>query len=1129
VTAKDQTKWTFDTCGRLRTIADRYQNTSTLDYDGQNRLISISDPAGRGLLSLTNNPTNGRLEALTDWASRVVLFRYDAVNRLSSVVDRHNFAAAEPKPATTYGYDGTVAGQATTRLTDVYNPNGKHLLQQHYDAQGRVDWQRDGQGILTGQLTSYSYQADGALVTLPANTWDAVGRGSSFQPTIEDHYNVSAGWVTSRVSRPSNEAEAFTVSYGYDSSGNRTSVTDANNQTTTSCFDTANTNVLARGNLLAKIQPRPRPGEAQLVTLYRYDGANNLLRQDPPRGVNNTAAQTITCDGGGGTTAYTALTGDPKYATLYRYTPNATSPTQIEVERKYTNPGIPPATPTVVTAITTRFYNGLGQLTSETPPRGYGLPASNVYATVHEYYPDDDPNKRGGMRKGIKAPLTNEVYFDYDRVGRLVEKTDENGQHWTYEYDNEDRTRFSRTPPVSANGATPTPLVTEQRYNAAGNRTLLIDARGQVTRYDYDERELLAEVRQSPSRTDPDLPTPDANMVRTRYEYDALGNRQWVKRYKGNPGESVDGTQYLYDGAGRLRQERQSPHWPTTGPCPGANHADPDCLVTTYAYDNVGNRIWKQKPQRYIDQNGGLSASINYTYDALNRRTAVLYDPTQNTPNEAYTYDRNGNRESMTDGSGATGTATTIYVYDERDQLTCVAFEGGDCETSVGRIVRYRYDVDGRRVKLVYPHGDVVTYTYDTAGRLEALSDAVVGLSNPLQTTYTYQAADGKLQKIEHFNGTRQTRGYDAAGRLTAVTNDSSSGIIVQDLVSKLDGLGNPTEVIATTVPGYPSGTPLAPVLSFTYDGLNRLTRYSGDPIFGTLDYTYDTASNRATLTENGALRPAYGYDRAERLRSGPQGTYNVDANGRTTARPLGGVQQPLIFNQADRLTEATAATSRVSFRYDGDGRRAVRTFTDTTTNPWTTTTAVYTDDVAGELPVMLQDGERRYVYGVGLAYSLKLSDPQDGQVYHTDARGSVRAVTGRTGALRWVVRYDPFGTSGVYGEGGHPPVGFGGEPVEAETGLVYMRARYYDPALGRFLSRDSVAGSASNPISLNRYAYSGSNPVSNVDPSGHWFVRVVGLPLQPNPWNQLAAQAWAQRQAATNPNAIITELSVII
>jgi YD repeat-containing protein len=228
--------------------------------------------------------------------------------------------------------------------------------------------------------------------------------------------------------------------------------------------------------------------------------------------------------------------------------------------------------------------------------------------------------------------------------------------------------------------------VTESRYDPVGNRTAVIDANGQVTKYLYDERDSLAEVDQSPNPwTDPNA-TPSPKYA-TTYAYDHLGNLERVVRAQGTSDERR--TDYAYDGLNRVRTETQYPNWPaTTG-----------SLVTSTTYDLSGNRRTVVDP---------LNRTTTLTHDGLNRLTEVNYsDP--GTPDVVFDYDANNNRATMDDGTGTP--ATTTYQYDELDRLTSVTSPGP-------RTVGYRYDLDGNRTKLVYPDNTAVTYTFDHAGRL---------------------------------------------------------------------------------------------------------------------------------------------------------------------------------------------------------------------------------------------------------------------------------------------------------------------------------------------------------------------------------------------------------------------------
>ncbi|WP_426212627.1 RHS repeat-associated core domain-containing protein, partial [Massilia sp. TWP1-3-3] len=100
----------------------------------------------------------------------------------------------------------------------------------------------------------------------------------------------------------------------------------------------------------------------------------------------------------------------------------------------------------------------------------------------------------------------------------------------------------------------------------------------------------------------------------------------------------------------------------------------------------------------------------------------------------------------------------------------------------------------------------------------------------------------------------------------------------------------------------------------------------------------------------------------------------------------------------------------------------------------------------------------------------------------HTDALGSPVARTDQNGAVFTRTRYEPYGGTAA---GTAPTIGFTGHVNDAETGLVYMQQRYYDPVAGRFLSIDPVVTDGNTGSSFNRYAYANNSPYKYVDPDG--------------------------------------------
>jgi RHS repeat-associated protein len=151
--------------------------------------------------------------------------------------------------------------------------------------------------------------------------------------------------------------------------------------------------------------------------------------------------------------------------------------------------------------------------------------------------------------------------------------------------------------------------------------------------------------------------------------------------------------------------------------------------------------------------------------------------------------------------------------------------------------------------------------------------------------------------------------------------------------------------------------------------------------------------------------------------------------------------------------------------------------------------------DVNRGLPITIDDGTHKYVYGLGLGLAYAVSGSTV-EVYHTDRLGSVRAITDATAVVTATYRTDEWGVPTSTTGNSTQLFRFTGEPVDA-TCLAYLRARFYDPALGRFLSRDPWPGHAEQPDQLNRFAYAQSNPTSYADHSGRCieflFVSVIG------------------------------------
>ncbi|MFN8525664.1 MAG: RHS repeat-associated core domain-containing protein [Chloroflexota bacterium] len=1088
---KDGSAWLFDGTGRLTSMLDRYGNRSDLTYNGSGQLATVSDPAGRGALTFTyytaGGPAQGRLWKVTDWSNRVVEYGYDGSGRLSTVKDREG-------KVTTHTYDGT-----SHRLVSIIDANGHVAVTNVYDAQGRVREQWDalaGSSPSADQKTQITYDDDdgsslvgATTIKLPLASFDPANPG--WRP-VEVHRYDAQGRITSKTTKPTSDtSEHATQTYSWDGNRNLTSFTSGRGTTTTYCYDMATSGVTipgARGNLTRVIVPPPT-GSTPLVTLYEYDAKNNVTRMVPPRGVNAPPGTTCAAD-------LTAAV-DNVYATSYAYA--ASGALLTSVTRRYLEGG---AERQLITTI--EYDPSLpGQPLIVRASRFGGCPVANPcltgVRTTLDYYRTSvaGEGSRAGLVKSVTNALGQTSAFDYDAVGRLVKRTDPLGGAWESTFDQEDRVLTTLTPSVSGQGR----LTTTYRYDAVGNLLSVKDARGQFTTYAYDARDSLSEIKESPDPWTVEA-SPPASTITTTYSYDRLANLQRVTRAKNTPDERV--TTYGYDGLNRPRIEIQDD-------TPGGLK-----LPTTWHYDK-NNALDSYKDAKL--------QTTTVTRDILNRVTQVAYPGVTAI---SYQYDRDGRRTTMVDGTGQAD-----YAYDALGRLTSVS--------KGGQSVAYAYDYDSNVKSVSYPllSGEaarVVTYSYDTARRLTGSGDWA-----GRATSYSY-AADGLLATATLPNGTQTRYAYDAARRLTEVCHvQPGAGACPNPSVIgrhqyTLDQVGNRvglTELLApvntfppnpvqpsgepaarpsgrggtvnagpTPVPvpghhaavapsGAPQGMPAArpdpPIdtlvtYSYQHDRLNRLTtvlRGQQNPSVTNV-YAYDRVGNRIGASGGGEAY-GYGYDRADRLVAINGFVRTADENGNQLTTHGG----TYAYDGANRLISATVGGATTSYVYDGDGKRVSQTTGGVTTS--------YRYDENRGLPVLLDDGTRRYVWGAhGLAYAVeKTTNPNPFvDVYHADGVGTVRALTdGTTTApapAKVTQRTDtnPFGV--VTGNAGSKtqPFGFTGEQRDA-NGLINLRARVYDPSVGRFLQRDPFGGMIASPLSLNRFSYVANNPLKLVDPSG--------------------------------------------
>ncbi len=388
-----------------------------------------------------------------------------------------------------------------------------------------------------------------------------------------------------------------------------------------------------------------------------------------------------------------------------------------------------------------------------------------------------------------------------------------------------------------------------------------------------------------------------------------------------------------------------------------------------------------------------------------------------------------------------------------------------------GRAVSYSYGPSGQLLALTTPDG-TTTYTPDAAGRLAALTDPDGG-----QVAYTYDAA-GQVIQVTRPDGTTETRTYDALGDVTRVLT-RHGGVMLSDLTYEYDLLGRLTAMTEAGVAR----------TEYTYDPLGRLLGETRTPVGGpteTIRYAYDPAGNRTRMaTAAGTADYAYNADGELTGTSGAAPVaYAYDAAGRLVLRDGGPADRTVYtWNAENRLvrTDSTgpAGTSTTTRVYDfagtlvGETVDGVETRYLTTADP--TLPAVVEEYTPGG------DTVASYTYGSGLE-SRKTTAGR--LYYHADAAGNVRYLTDAAGHVAGTDSFTAYGVSTDAG-GIAQPYGFGAERSDPRTGLIYLRARYYDPSTGRFLSPDPFPGHTDSPISRQKYPYADDAPTNASDPTG--------------------------------------------
>jgi RHS repeat-associated protein len=686
--------YTYDDAARRHTMVTP-DGTTTFYYDNANRLTKTTSPrSGDELRTYTND---GLLASVTSPEGAEQTFGYDNAGQLTSLVEpRGNTAGATVNDFKwTYTYDDagnrstaahpdggttTYTHDALNRLTSVEDPL-HHTTSYDYDANGNLTTTTspltftrsiayDNLNRPTtitderGKQTDYAYFPTGELKSVTTD------RGKKTSYTLDDD-GRRATMVEARGNEPSANPADFTWLYGYDPTGNLTSVEDPLGHETDYGYDAVANRTSVRDPKLKttsytyddmnRLLTATTPGSPAATTTYTYDADGNLKTRTDPK----TNLTTWNYDLDDQVTDKTSPIGQWTY--LYDDAGNVTTET--------TPAGT--STPTAGDGQIGYTYDKMNRLvgvnySDSTPDLTYafnaaGLRTSMTDGTGTESYDYDDNNRLTDVTRGSDA-----FHYDYDHLN-LTDRTYPDGTTITATYDDDEELAT-----LTSNSKT-----TNFTWDAAGNLATTTNptGNGYVETRTYDDAGRLTDIANTSGAT---------TLSEFNQTLDDNGNPTLLATTRG---ATTTNTAYTYDDRNRL-----------TNACYGVTTCTGASNYLSYAYDKNSN-ITAINRVGSVPNPGSWALSYN-TADQLTSKT-------DGTTTINYGYDTNGNQTSA-------GSAS--YAYDLADHET---------SSTVGSTTtNYTYDGDGKRLSTAVSGGSTLRYWWDVANPMPMLAQENDGSGN---------------------------------------------------------------------------------------------------------------------------------------------------------------------------------------------------------------------------------------------------------------------------------------------------------------------------------------------------------------------------------------------------------------
>ena len=677
-------------------------------------------------------------------------------------------------------------------------------------------------------------------------------------------------------------------------------------------------------------------------------------------------------------------------------------------------------------------YNENDDLTGITDPKG----------SKYTYTYDKNGNvKSGKSSQGLVYRMGYDAYGNIIKSGCSSTETDANGtwvtREFTEEYNHVTGVRDAEGNKIVYDWDAKTDLLKSVTDGCGNKLTYTYDSAGHLKSVSQKvtQNNTLKTVTNTYTYENDKLKLIGHNGFSYGFEYDAFGNtyRASIRKKEGDTEHFLGLVRYVYE--------------EKNGNLERTVYGNKDYI--RYTYDDMGRLILsyyynaeadkEQKMNQYVyDRSGNLYKVVCYMAGKTYRMEYDLLDRLMRVTDE--------------DGNGY------HYTYDANNNMTSLR----SYTSGIGTMVSYKYDKDDRETTTCIPGGKERTVTYDKYGRVLKKS---WNTTKPLNVTYGYGTSNtrvGILPRTMKTGTLTIEYTYDANGNITVVTEK------------------NGTKTVKNT---------------YYYDELNQLIRENNQVQNKTFVYDYDLGGNMTKMREyayttgtvpKNAIRTETGTFNSvwkDKLMKWNDISMSYDAIGNMLKK--GTVS--FTWNQ-DRKLSTVNNGKKIRYYYDHTGNRVKKNVDGTITEY----------RMAGNLLISENNGDRtiwyRYDSGANLI-SMKVYGKE--YFYVRNLQNDIIAMIDEAGETVVEYKYDSWGkTLNITGSKGNTlghinPFRYRGYYYDTETGMYYLKNRYYDPEIRRFISPDKYV-EGNNSVAYNIYVYCGNNPVSRYDPDGTFWKKFV-------------------------------------